>query len=122
MGQFAMTSLLKHPVIIVIITIIALFYYLSLDKSAQKASTSSQTVQVLEDEISQMNSEVSVLEKQLEAVNHPVAQEKVIRNELLLQKPGEYVLQLPTMDIPEAQTAEIKEKTAWEEWKILLFQ
>lgn len=121
MGLFAMTSILKHPVIIVIITVIALFYYLSLDKSAQKAETSSQTVKVLEDEISQMNSEVSVLEKQLEAVNHPVAQEKVIRNELLLQKPGEYILQLPNIEVEEAKPVTNKEKSPWEEWKKVLF-
>src|SRR5688500_128724 len=110
-----MTSLLKHPFILVIITVVALFYYLSLDKSAQKAEISSQTVLDLEQEIGQISGEVAILEKQLESANHPISQEKIIRNELLMQKPGEYVLQLPSIEVIEKTPPQAETKTPWEE-------
>lgn len=116
-----MTLLLKHPLVIVIITVVAIFYYVSLDKSAQKANTSSEAVQVLEQEMQKMTSDVSLLERELEAANHPVAQEKIIRNELLLQKPGEYVLQLPPLEVTEQTPPQVEKKTPWEEWKEILF-
>lgn len=116
-----MRSLLKHPAVILLITILAVLYFLSLDSSAQKAEVSLETVAVLEQEVDEMASEVSVLEKQLEAANHPITQEKIIRNELLLQKPGEYVLQLPETEVVEAQLPKAKEKSPWEEWQEVLF-
>lgn len=117
-----MSSLLKNPISVVIITIIAVFYYLSLNKSAQKASISSQTVAQIEEERTLVSNEVTQLEKQLEGINHPISQEKALRNELLLQKPGEYVLQLPSIEVSEAQHAVPKEPSAWDEWRKILFE
>lgn len=116
-----MTSLLKHPIVLVTVTVVALFYYLSLDKSAQKADISSQTVQDLEQEIGQISGEVAILEKQLESANHPISQERIIRNELLMQKSGEYVLQLPTIEVTEKIPPPAESKTPWQEWKEILF-
>lgn len=116
-----MSSLLKHPVTVVILTLLAVFYYLSLDKSARKAAVSSQTVAQLHGEMDQVQSEVAQLHSQLESANHPITQEKAIRNELLLQKPGEYILQVPDLEVLEAVQRHSEELTPWEEWKKLLF-
>lgn len=116
-----MSSLLKHPVTVIVITIIALFYYLSLDKSARKAEVSSEAVSQLEGELSQIQGEVSVLEKQIESVNHPISQEKALRNELLLQRPGEYVLQVPPIEVSETPHIQQEQTTPWQEWKKILF-
>lgn len=116
-----MINLLKHPVVALLITIFAVLYYLSLDSSAQKATVSSNTVEELEQEVNQMSNEVAVLEKKLDTANHPVTQEKVIRNELLLQKPGEYVLQLPPIEVEETPSPTVEKKTPWEEWQTVLF-
>ena len=116
-----MTALLKHPAVVVLVTMVALFYYLSLDRSAKKAAISSETVASLESEVDLAAQEVSVLEKQLEAANHPISQEKVIRNELLLQKPGEYVFQIPNITVEEAAVAKQEETTPWQEWQKVFF-
>lgn len=116
-----MINLLKHPVVALLITIFAVLYYLSLDSSAQKATVSSNTVEELEQEVNQMSNEVAVLEKKLDTANHPITQEKVIRNELLLQKPGEYVLQLPPIEVKETPPPTVEKKTPWEEWQAVLF-
>ena len=116
-----MRNLLKHPSVVLLLTIFAVLYYVSLDSSAQKATVSSDTVEVLEQEVNQMTLEVSDLEKKLEAANHPISKEKVIRNELLMQKPGEYVLQLPPIESSETPAVQKAEKSAWEEWKEVLF-
>lgn len=65
--------------------------------------------------------EVAVLEKKLEAANHPISQEKVIRNELLLQKPGEYIFQIPEITVEETAATQQEETTPWQEWKKVLF-
>lgn len=114
-------SLFYHPVIVVIVSILCLLFYLSLDRSAQKAATSSETVEVLEEEIKTIDGNVAVLESQLELANHPVSQEKVIRNELLLQKPGEYIVQLPEVSVSESTPNPTATPTPWEEWKKVLF-
>lgn len=116
-----MSSLLKHPVTVILITIIALFYYLSLDKSARKAETSSEAVSQLEGEVSLVEGEVLALKQQLESVNQPISQEKAVRNELLLQKPGEYVLQVPTIEVSEVTHSQEVPPTPWEEWQQVLF-
>lgn len=116
-----MLNLLKHPAVALLITIFAVLYYLSLDSSAQKAAVSSETVGELEQEVDQISNEVAVLEKKLETANHPITQEKVVRNELLLQKSGEYVLQLPPIAVTETTASKVEKKTPWQEWKEVLF-
>lgn len=116
-----MRNLLKHPAIVLLVTILAVLYYLSLDSSARKADVSSETVGILEQEVDKMASDVSVLEKRLETADTPLAKEKVVRNEMLMKKEGEYVLQLPEIESSEPAPEVQQDKTPWQEWQEILF-
>ena len=116
-----MAALLKNPFVIAMLTIIAVFYYLSLDKTAKKALTSSETVNEVEQEVETLSSQVAVIEKKLEDAQQPLADEKVIRDELLLQKSGEYILQLPAVVAEETMPPLETQKTPWQEWQEILF-
>ena len=100
----------------------SLIFSISLHKSAQKSRSSAQNLQNLEEEIAKVEQEISLLEKEVEAAEQPFAQEKIIRDELLMKKPGEYVVQIPEKMIldqtPETQT---ETTTPWQEWQKILF-
>lgn len=70
----------------------------------------------------QLQEQVDDLEKSLEEAQAPFVQEKIIRDQLLLQKPGEYVVQLPTELVsPEpSQLDNQAEATPLEKWKRVL--
>ena len=93
------TKILYHPIIILVLTIGAIMFFFSLDKSGKKTQNSSENIRVLEYEVGQISKEVIELEEKIEVVESGQFKEKVVRNELLLQKPGEYVLQIANTDV-----------------------
>ncbi len=92
------TKILYHPITILALTIGAIMFFFSLDKSGKKTQNSSENIRVLEYEVNQISKEIIELEEKMEKVGSEQFQEKVVRNELLLQKPGEYVLQIAEID------------------------
>ncbi|MBU0974743.1 septum formation initiator family protein [Patescibacteria group bacterium] len=89
-----MTKIIYHPFIIIIFTITSIVFFLSLNKSSQKTDISSKNIEILEQELNKMSIETSQLEEKIIDADSEVYKEKVIRNELLLQKPGEKIIQL----------------------------
>ncbi len=117
-----MRSLLFHPITVVVITILALLYFFSLRSTNQRASEPSQTVNELKQEVSNLASEVSELEKRVATSQTEFAREKIIRDQLLMQKPGEYVIQVgENVNTAEEIAKPSPTPTVWEEWKKLLF-
>lgn len=115
-----MKTLLFHPLTALIITVLAIVFFLSLQTNKNEISRSSDTIHLLEQEVDKISSETSVSEEKLEDAKSPLTKEKIARDELLMQKPGETILQLPPIeetDIPEVD----QPKTPWEQWKELLF-
>lgn len=101
------TKLLYHPITIFLLTVVAIVFYFSLDKSSKKTQTSSENIRVLEHEVSQISSEIIELEEKIEETTSQQYQEKVIRNELLLQKPGEYVLQIADQNEQQVKNTDL---------------
>ncbi len=117
-----MRNLLFHPITVIVITIASMLYFFSLRSTTQKAQRPNETVNELKQEVSNLASEVSELEARVAASQTEFAREKIIRDELLMQKPGEYVIQLGEQGAqPAATTAPPPTPTPWEEWKKLLF-
>ena len=114
-----MQKWLFHPLTIIACTIFALFFYWSLTRTDQNIRISTETLHVLDQEVKQMASEVSQTEKQLQVATSAATQEKIIRDELLMQKPGEYVVQLPPSE-KEQRPREKIIKTPWEGWRAVL--
>lgn len=124
------TRILNHPITILLLTIAAITFFFSLDKSGKKTQDSSQNIQILEEQVSQLSNEVIELEEKVLESESQQFQEKVVRNELLMQKPGEYVLQITseTEDVEEnCETNDCKinadesQKSAISAWIELLF-
>jgi outer membrane murein-binding lipoprotein Lpp len=105
----------------IIFTVLAVLFVLSLRKTAQKSQTASKNVALLEEKINQLSGQVEAERQAIEYASSDLAKEKILRNELLLQKPGEYVLQIPDDGalVVEAVTAE--QSTPWDQWRELLF-
>lgn len=116
-----MFKLLTHPLVAVGLTILAGLFVLSLRKTAQKSEVASQNVSVLEQKIGDLSRELEEEQKALEYSSSDFAREKILRNDLLLQKPGEYILQIPDENSAENTPEFAQPKTPWEEWKELLF-
>lgn len=93
-----MTKLVYHPVVVLIISIVAAMFIISLNKTARKTEISSENIKSLENEVHQMSNELIDLENNLIETESDEYKEKIIRNELLLQKPGEKVIQMQNIE------------------------
>jgi 16S rRNA U516 pseudouridylate synthase RsuA-like enzyme len=114
-----MKDLLQKPLMILIATIITLLFLLSLRKTASKSLISQKNVELLEEKIRDVNQQITKEKKELEYTSSEFAKEKIMRNELLLQKPGEYVLQIPLKNQEDTQEIELNQQRPIEAWKQL---
>lgn len=117
-----MTKLVFSPIFLAALTIISIIFSISLHKSAQKTRYSTQNLQNLEAETAKIKQEVSLLEESIQEAQEPFSQEKIIRDELLMKKSGEYIVQIPDELLQTKKILpEKKLTTPWEEWRRLLF-
>lgn len=119
-----MKQLIYNPLVAIIFTIVTAVITFSLYRNTQEIKKSTQSIQILEDQIEKKEANIDHLENQLDQSSSEFTQEKIIRNELLLQKEGEYIVQIADQaDDQIAQQAEkINNKTPWQEWKELILE
>lgn len=115
-----MNKILSNPIIIVIFTAFFILFFLSLKKNEEKIRISTQSINSLQSEVKKIEEEVSDTEDKLYQAQNPLYKEKIIRDQLLMQKEGEYVLQIPSLEKKEVKTEAIT-KTPWQEWMELIF-
>lgn len=115
-----MKKITYHPLTIIIVTIVVSWLYASLLRTEEKMHQSTESVAVLDQEVEEIASQVSFLEKQLEIAQSDQAKEQRIRDELLLKKPGEYVVQLPAITASSEKLEEEDNISPWQSWKQLL--
>ncbi|MEA2056193.1 MAG: hypothetical protein U9O78_00530 [Patescibacteria group bacterium] len=72
-------------------------------------------------QVDKLENEMSAKQKQLEKAKKSYSKEKILRNELLLKKPGEYVIQLPELVTEEEAGETIDKKSPVDEWRELVF-
>lgn len=115
-----MRSLISHPLVIIVLSVIALSSVISFFVSSRGSRTSAETLEALDTSVARQQERVSELELQAKLSNDPFIQEKIQRDERLLQREGEIVLQLPVVTaiptIPEPTPTPL---TIWQEWKQL---
>lgn len=116
-----MKNLLFHPLTALLFTVIAILFVVSLRKTAQKSEVSSKNVEVLEEKINQLSGEIEAEQQALEYASSKLAREKMLRNELLLQKPGEYILQIPNEESLNVNQNVNEEQTNLKTWWELIF-
>jgi cell division protein FtsB len=113
---------LFHPIIIIFVSIVATWSYISLIKTEQGMRRSTESVATLDQEVSKIAREVQNLEAEVENATSSATQETIIRDELLMKKPGEYVIQLPIIETNEQPNQDSSETYPWQEWQNLLLQ
>jgi len=113
-----MFKIAKNPIFIILITIITIIFYISLTKTEQKSTTSGDQVKELETETMNLKTETKNLEKKLQNSGEV---EKVIRDEFLMQKTGEYVIKVPTRDKQKTEKERLEATSPWEKWQKVLF-
>lgn len=112
---------LTHPLVIALLTLAGLIFSYSLTTNLHRTRSSTEHLSVLEQEVEEMASETLELEERAAKAQSQEAQEKIIRDELLMQKPGEVIVQLPEInrsDLPLPSPS--PSPTPWEAWKKVL--
>lgn len=114
-------SPLNHPLLIGVFTCLCLLAIFSLRESSKKAIISKESIEKLEKNIESLEKEVSAEDEKLKISQEPIALEKIMRNELLLKKDGEIVLQIPDKEQGKEEEKDLKNKQSgpWQEWKKL---
>lgn len=115
-----MNKILSNPIIFVLITSLFVVFFFSLRKNEEKIKISTQSINSLQNEVKNIEAEISDAETKLTQAQSPLNKEKILRDQLLMQKEGEYVLQIPSLEKKEVKT-EIIVSSPWEEWKKLIF-
>lgn len=117
-----MKKVIFHPLTLIIFLLISGFFSFSMYQTVQKTQSSEQNLNKLEEEVGKMEQEVQQLENQLGESQSAYTQEKMIRDELLMQKPGEYVVQIPDLpDQTQQMTSIESDQSVWQQWQELLF-
>lgn len=117
-----MSKVLNSRWMLLAVTVIILLICASLYNNTHQLRLSTVTLNELQKEVDTQNQAVDTLQRQLDTAKSPFAKEKIMRDQLLLQKPGEYVVQLPDLPVPEVTPIPSpKTLTPLEEWQKLLF-
>ncbi|PIR58848.1 MAG: hypothetical protein COU69_03560 [Candidatus Pacebacteria bacterium CG10_big_fil_rev_8_21_14_0_10_56_10] len=105
---------------VLLFLVISAIFFVSLRKTAQRATDSAEYVAELNQEISRLEEEVAELERRLETAQSDFTREKILRDELLLQKPGEQVVKLPPLPPQPPPPEPEPEPEPWQAWRVLL--
>lgn len=113
--------LLQSPLAVLAITVLFLIALISLQNSKRQAAISEASLKQLEQETKQLEQQAAQSQIEFEQKQQEIAREKVIRNELLEQKEGEIVLQVPEKEqVSDSENQPSKKSNPFEEWKSLL--
>jgi len=93
-----MKNILLHPITALFFTILSIIFIISLQKTRQRSENVTQVADQLKVQVDQLRLELDQAENSLNQNNLGLEQEKVIRNELLQQKEGEIIFQLPHVE------------------------
>ena len=112
-----MIKLLYHPLTISLLTVGAGWLSWSLYSSSLQMKGASGQLRVLEQENTEIARDVSRLKYELHEAQSEYSQERIIRNELLMQKPGEYVVPVSlAAESSSSATLPSPTPTVWQEW------
>src|SRR5688572_17112546 len=94
-----MRILYSHLAVFVL-TIISGIICVSLYMNGRRIQQSAQSVDKLEADVASLEAKVNLVESSALEATSSAAKERIFRDELLLQKPGEYIVQLPDLPLP----------------------
>ncbi len=105
-----------HPLVVVAATIVVVIVSITfLSKSREVEPTDRTTV--LDQEINQITRDVSLLKDQVTEATSAATLEKLIREQLLMKKEGEYIVQIPIDALPSpSPLPTVKPPTNLQQW------
>ncbi len=115
-----MKKIIYHPLAIIFLSILALYSIFSLRKSLEKINISRENLANIKNQVDQLGSEVEDKEQKLQQAQKNYSKEKITRDELLLKKPGEYVIQLPELGVEKKETGSSLSPKPSRQWANLL--
>lgn len=114
--------ILYSPLVAAIITGIAGIICVSLYINGYRIRQSSRSIERLEAEVASMEAKVNEVEQEARTATSSAARERLYREELLLQRPNEYIVQIPDLPLPSpSPIVQPVSERPWEQWKKLLF-
>jgi cell division protein FtsB len=116
-------KILGNPILIIFSGLIVVAAWWSLRGTRQRILISSQRLDQINQEVTELESQLESLKKDLTLAQNPLSKEIIIRNELLMKKSGEIVVQLPSLEENQDKTKLEENQTAtpWQEWQQILF-
>ncbi len=114
-----MKKLLFYPLTVILITFICFLIFFSLKKTSQKAIVSNKNIQALEQEIGQLEQFAISNQNKLYQSEQNFTKEKMLRDQLLMQKDGEIIIQLPIEGLEVKKGDAQSAISPWEEWQKL---
>lgn len=121
-------QLLEHPLMIVLISFLAILLMLSLQESKQKALLDSNNLEQNRQNIELLEKNVADKEAFFEQTQSDLYKEKILRNELIKNKQGETVIQIEKTEFNPIIEEETKLKQSdyrlenWQAWWQLVFK
>ncbi|MFH1967552.1 MAG: septum formation initiator family protein [Patescibacteria group bacterium] len=123
--EIDMNQVLNHPLTALVLTVLGIVFMMSLYKTGQRNKQVTTTAQVIESKVEKLRQEATQAQQELDASQSEddFKKEQIIRDELLMQKEGEVVIQLPLIDPVEIEAEEpaTANQSSWQEWQTLLF-
>ncbi len=122
MDKKQLQKILSHPFFVVIVTIVSLISIFSLQKSSKQALISKESIEKLEKSVAETEKELLKEQKKMNENQAEVSLEKIKRNELLLKKENDIILQIPDEESFNSQldkNTTIKQNQPINEWKNL---
>lgn len=117
-----MNKFFFNPLTFIAVLLVASLIALSLHQTAKKAGTSELQLRKLESEVQNLKTSIDQKTQEASRAAEPFVKEKIARDQLLWQKPGEIVIELPaTTPTPAVVTAK-PTQTPWQAWKELFWQ
>lgn len=118
-----MAKPLEHPLVIILITGLFLVLFTSLRRTSDKTAQSTEEISSLEKEAYTLSKEVQTLQEELEYSKSQEYKEKIIRDQLLLKKENEYIVQLavPEETVKDPDINPETTSTNQEKWLEILF-
>lgn len=119
-------QILANPLMVILISFLAILLILSLQENKQKALLSSENLEQNQENIKLLKDTVNKKEEFFNQAQNDLYKEKLRRNELVQNKEGETVIQIPATNL---ELVETKETTLdkvdyrvqnWKEWWLLL--
>lgn len=89
-----MRRLLTNPIILLVFILISVIFYVSLDKTGKKRAQSAEVIAEHQKEVEKAKENLRDLEAQTGIESDEFEKEKIIRDQLLMIKEGEYAVQI----------------------------